>query len=182
MFKKTIFIFSLMLSMVLLSACEAKTKLDYVYYTDGNINDTGIMYTKSVVSKEFLTDYYFKQKREQAEENKSKESLGLYTIAVYKKNGSSEKELFKWNVDINTDTTVTENQKEIINGKSPYIFLKISNRKGDDSFVEITYISGLSNNTGSYLLEGFSFNPDLNKPIRVNLMDDLVLTINKAKR
>lgn len=181
MFKKTIVIFSLMLSMVLLSACGSKTKLDYVYYTDGNENDTGIMYTKSVVSKEFLTDYYFKQKREKSEENKSKESLGLYTISVYKKNDSLEKELFKWNVDINADTTVTENQKEIINGKSPYIFLTISNSTEDGSFVDITYVSGMSNNTGSYLFEGFSFHPDLNKPIRVNLMDDLVVKINKAK-
>lgn len=181
MLKKTTVIFSLIFSMVLLSACQAKTKLDYVYYTDGNENDTNILYTKSVVSKDFLTDYYFKQKREKAEENKSKESLGLYTIAVYKEKGSTKKELFKWNVELNADTTVTENQKEIINGKSPYIFLTISNRVGDSSSVDIGYVSGLSNNTGSYLLEGFSFNPDLKKPIRVNLMDDLVVTINKQK-
>lgn len=170
-----------MLSMVLLSACQAKTKLDYVYYTDGNENDADILYTKSIVSKDFLTDYYFKQKIKSAEENKSKDSLGLYTISVYKKNKSSYKELFKWDVDINADTTVTENQKEIINGKTPYIFLTMSNRNSEGFYVDITYISGLSNNTGSYLFEGFSFKPDINKPVRVNLMDDLVVTINKQK-
>lgn len=179
MFKKTTVIFSLILSMVLLSSCQAKAKLDYVYYTDGNKNDRNILYTKSIVSKEFLTDYYFKQKREQAEENKSKENLGLYTVTVYKKTDSTKKELFKWNVELNADTTVTENQKEIINGKSPYIFINISNIIGNSSSVDIEYVSGLSNKTGSYLFEGFSFNPDLKKPIRVNLMDDLVVTINK---
>lgn len=134
------------------------------------------------MSEDFLTNYYFKNARENADDIKSKENIGRYTISVDKKIGSSTKNLYKWSVELNKNDTTTENKKNIVNTTEPYIFITISNgrfyTKGTN--VKIAYVSGLKTKHGDYLFESFTFDTDINKPISVNLMDGLIVKIKKS--
>lgn len=177
--KMMLFIFSLLFSVVSVSSYAQKE--DYIYYEDGNKNVIDVLYGKSVVSEDFLTNYYFKNARENADGMKSKENIGRYTISVDKKTGSSNKNLYKWSIELNKTETTTENQKNIVNTPNPYIFITISNSKfyTKGTSVKIVYISGLKTKHGDYLFESFTFDTDINKPISVNLMDDLLVKIKK---
>lgn len=177
--KMIFFIFSILFSVI--SANTYAQKQDYIYYEDGNKNVIDVLYGKSVVSEDFLTNYYFKNARENAEGIKSKENIGIYTISVDKKIGSSTKTLYKWSVELNKNDTTTENQRNIINTPEPYIFITISNGKfyTKGTHVKIDYVSGLKTKHGDYLFESFTFDTDINKPISVNLMDDLLVKIKK---
>lgn len=180
MYKKVIlFIFSLLFSLVSINA-YSKGK-DYIYYEDGNKNVTDVIYGKNIVSEDFLKNYYFKNAREIEKSSRSKEDIGKYNISIDKKTNASLKNLYNWTVVLNKSETTTENQKDVVNTPNPYVFISISNSKIYDkgTSIKIVYISGLKNNYGEYLFESFSFYTDISKPIKVNLMDGLVVKIKK---